>query len=160
MTGKGEVKSYLNSKVIVQRLPRYDIPPGPGAPIMKLLNLAQGELAQIWDGSEGIHYIAGIELRHGTVRGNHYHERKLEFTYIISGTITLVVQETPRGERAEIPMERGCIARISTRVAHVLVPKTAGYALEFSPRIFELEDTCPFPLVQPGQAEDCRCNAI
>jgi len=63
--------------------------PATGAPLQKRLALPQGELAQIWDGHSGVRYLAVMELRTGALRGNHYHLRKHEWVYLISGELTL-----------------------------------------------------------------------
>ena len=114
---------------------------------MKRLLLPQGELAQFHDGPEPIHYQAYIELREGTVRGNHYHEVKEEFIYLIQGELLLVVEDLDSKARDSITLQAGDIAFISTRIAHVLKTLKNGHAIEFSKARFDAADTHRYPLV-------------
>jgi hypothetical protein len=83
--------TLLQGKVKIWALP--EVQPGPSDLLLKRVMLPQGELAQFYDGEEGVRYIASIELHAGTVRGNHYHKIKREYVYIISGKLRLLVQE-------------------------------------------------------------------
>jgi mannose-6-phosphate isomerase-like protein (cupin superfamily) len=132
--------SFLGGRVLKRSLPALSAPAGPEAPALKRLLLPQGELAQICDGDEGIHYLASIELRSGTVRGNHYHRVKEEYLYIISGEVLLVVQDTDTQERATVPLQAGDLAFIQTRVAHALKVLQPGVGVEFSAVRFDPAD--------------------
>src|SRR5579859_3526509 len=95
---------FLAGKVIKHSLMVIEGRPGSDAPALKRLNLPQGELAQVYDGDEGIRYLACMELRPGCIRGNHYHEVKAEVIYIIRGEILLVVEDIVTRERASLSM--------------------------------------------------------
>ena len=56
---------YLAGKVVKWSLPVISGRPGADAPTLKRLFLPQGELAQVHDSEEGIHYMAVIETRIG-----------------------------------------------------------------------------------------------
>src|SRR5436305_702140 len=79
----------LGGKVRKQALAVVQPPSVAESPTLKRLMLPQGELAQFYDGDEGIRYIAQIELQAGSVRGNHYHKAKEEWVYLISGEVNL-----------------------------------------------------------------------
>jgi mannose-6-phosphate isomerase-like protein (cupin superfamily) len=138
--------TYLSGKVLKRPLPVFNGPTGPEAPAVKRLLLPQGELAQFYDAAEPVRYLAYIELRPGTVRGNHYHEAKEELIYLIQGEILLEVQDIDSKERDSIPVAAGETVLISTRVAHALRVLKAGHAIEFSSARFDAADTHRFPL--------------
>src|SRR5213075_842031 len=121
----------LSGKVVKQSLPILQPPTGPGSPVLKRLKLPQGELAQFYDGDPGIRYIAYIELLPGNPRGNHYHNHKPEWIYLLNGELSLVVEDIGTKERAALTMSAGDIVKISTAVAHALQIVKAGQAIEF-----------------------------
>ena len=145
---KAELETrLLNDRVLVSRLPVFEAKPVSGAPILKRLLLPQGELAHFWDGEESIHYMAFLELRAGTIRGNHYHRHKRELIYIISGEVRLLVEDIESGTREEITLVDGDLARIDTGVAHVYRITNPGQAIEFSSARFNPSDLFPWALI-------------
>src|SRR5258707_13192040 len=85
--------TLLDGKVTKRTLPLVQPSSTPDSRTLKRLMLPQGELAQFYDGEEGIRYIAQIELQAGSVRGNHYHKVKHEWVYMMSGEVTLIVED-------------------------------------------------------------------
>lgn len=138
--------SYLSGKVRLLSLPTFNGPAPSVAPVLKRLLLTQGELAQFFDSVEDVHYIAFIELRTGTTRGNHYHKRKAEFIYILRGSLTLLLEDVGSKERQSLAMHPGDRVWISPGVAHTLCVADAGDAVEFSPNQFDPEDVYRYPL--------------
>ena len=136
----------LGGRLVVQRLPIVVGPPGPEAPRLKRLKLAQGELAHVYDGPEGINYIAFIELREGGFRGNHFHKHKKEFLYILEGEILLVVEDMATKARDSVSVGVGDLAVISTEIAHAFRPVKPGRAIEFAPARFDAADAYPYSL--------------
>jgi hypothetical protein len=133
---------YVSGKVRKLSLPLIEGAPAPESPLLKRLLLPQGELAQLHDDDDHpIHYIAFIELRAGTVRGNHYHLVKEEFIYVFRGLATLHVGAIDSGERASFPMAAGDLAFIPTRIAHALCVEESGQGVEFSSTRFNNADT-------------------
>src|SRR6478752_143983 len=98
-------EALLQGKVKIWRLP--EVQPGVNEAGLKRLMLPQGELAQFYDDEEGIRYIASIELKVGTVRGNHYHKIKREYVYVLSGKLRLVVRELTTGKSEETELGAG-----------------------------------------------------
>ncbi len=135
---------YLAGKVSKWSLPIVEDPPGPYK--LKRLMLPQGELANIYDSDEGIRFLTFLELRAGSVRGNHYHKVKEEFVYVTHGEVSLVVQDIDSKARDLVQLRTGDIALIHTRVAHALQTTQAGQALEFSKTRFDADDCYRFPL--------------
>jgi quercetin dioxygenase-like cupin family protein len=139
-----ETKEFLDGRVRVVTLPELTPPLRPDAPALKRLQLAQGELAQVCEGTEGMRYIALIEMKPGCARGNHYHKSKLEHAYVITGEVLLALRDISTGESAEVLLRAGSLARIAPMVGHVFIPDSAGWAIEFSPQAFDPADLFPF----------------
>ncbi len=139
--------SYLQGKVFKRSLPVFQGTPPVGALGLKRLALAQGELANFYDGQEGIRYLAYIELRAGTVRGNHWHRVKEEQIYVISGELRLIVQERESGERVSIQLQPGDVVLIAPGVVHALETVASGQAIEFSKTRFDPADIQRLQLV-------------
>lgn len=131
----------------VTRTPLPLLAPGqPDLPTLKRLALPQGELAQLYDGDEGIRYLAWIELKPGSLRGNHYHRRKAEFFYLLAGEVELALQDLESGEQARLTLAVGELVFLSPGIVHAYRPLTAGHAIEFSPVRFDPADTFRHPL--------------
>ena len=132
--------SWLNGRVEKFTLPIYESPPGQGGPVLKRLLLPQGELAQIHDDTQPIHYLAFVELRADTVRGNHFHHRKEEFIYVFGGRFILALEDPQTLAYANVPMQTGDLVRIAAGVAHTLRVSQSGQAIEYSPIRFDPAD--------------------
>ena len=132
--------ALLDGKVRKQALPKVQPPSNPESPALKRLMLPQGELAQFYDGDDGIRYIAQIELQAGSVRGNHYHKIKQEWIYIMSGDVTLIVEDLESKARESVQLVAGDLAFIQTGVVHTLQVTKSGQAIEFSTARFDPAD--------------------
>lgn len=137
---------YLNGKVWKRSLPVFQGPPPADTPGPKRLFLPQGELAHFYDGKNGIRYAAFVELKPGEIRGNHWHRKKEEYIYVISGGVILVAQEGP-GPKISMSLSAGDLAFIATEVAHAIKTVEAGSAVEFSETPFDAIDVQPFTVI-------------
>ena len=139
-------ETFLQGKVTKQSLPLVPVPGPPGPAGLKRLGLAQGQLAHFYNGPEGIRYMACLELRAGTTRGNHYHQRKAEWVYVIRGELRVTVEDVATRERQAFTLVEGDLAFIPTQVAHCMHVISSGEAVEFSPAQFDATDTVPYRL--------------
>jgi len=137
---------YLAGKVVKRSLPVISGRPGPDAPALKRLMLPQGELAQIYDSEEGLRYLAVMETRVGSDRGNHYHKVKEEWIYVLQGKVLVDVQDIQTHARASALLGKGDLLFIQTGIAHLLRTVEPGQAIEFSKARFDAADTFPFTL--------------
>jgi dTDP-4-dehydrorhamnose 3,5-epimerase-like enzyme len=137
---------YLAGKVVQWSLPLISGRPGPEAPALKRLLLPQGELAQTHDSDEGFRYLAVLETREGSVRGNHYHKVKVEWVYVSQGELLVRLQDIQTNERASVPLRTGDMLCIQTGVAHLFQTIEPGQAIEFSTTRFNAADSFPFRL--------------
>ncbi len=140
---------FLNGKFSRLPLPVVQDPRSVPPEALKRLALSQGELAQVHNGAPGIQYLAYVELVSGTTRGNHYHQRKQESFYLISGEMELGLEDIATGEQARVLCRAGDLMRIETGVAHVLRITRSGQGFEFSPQPFDSADVYRHP-VMPG----------
>jgi uncharacterized RmlC-like cupin family protein len=132
--------ALLGGKIRKKALPVVHPPSGLESPTLKRLMLPQGELAQFYDGEEGIRYIAQIELQAGSVRGNHYHKVKEEWVYLISGEVNLIVEDLECKARENVSLVAGDLLFIQTGVVHALEITKSGQAIEFSTARFDPAD--------------------
>ena len=139
-------ETFLGGLVRKRSLPVFDEAPGPDAPVLKRLNLPQGQLAQCCDSEEGMRYIAWVELLPGGTRGNHYHHRKEEWIYLIAGKAEIFLENPESKERDVMTLVPGDLAVIPTGIAHAIRTLEAGQAIEFSPAAFDLTDTVRYPV--------------
>ena len=138
--------TLLSGKVIKQSLAVIQGRPPADAPKLKRLLLPQGELAQVHDGEPAIRYLACIELRPGTIRGNHYHKVKNEFLYLTAGRAVLTVEDCGSGLRESVPLCAGDLVFIPVGIAHAFQTLEAGQGIEFSTSEFAAADVYFFSL--------------
>jgi mannose-6-phosphate isomerase-like protein (cupin superfamily) len=138
---------YLGGKVRWSRLPEFEGVPAPGAATIRKLRLPQGDLVQLIQGGAGAKYLAWVELKPGTVRGNHYHLRKDEHYYQLSGEVEWCVEDRDTGERASFRMGSGELLRLLPGVVHAVRPLTPGQAIEWAPEPLDPADTFRSPLL-------------
>lgn len=137
--------TYLAGKVRKQSLPVLGAG-GPDAPTLKRLRLPQGELAQFYDANEPVRYLAFLELRPDTVRGNHLHRVKEEFLYLVQGELQVIVEDPESGQRELVELVAGDLVTIQPGVAHAMRVRAGGQAVEFSPARFNPADNYKYQL--------------
>lgn len=99
----------------------------------------KGEFAQI-SYREDIGHLAFFELRKGQSRGSHYHERKEEVFYVISGRIKAFFIDKENGEQQTYVLEKGMKIRVETLVGHVFYGMEDSLVIEYSPQYYDKED--------------------
>jgi len=140
----------LQGKVLIESVPL--LAAGEFRPDLarKRLQLPQGDLAQIHNADEPIRYLATIELKPGSIRGNHVHRIKREFLYLATGRLRLVLQDCATGETASTDLGAGDLVVIPPGIAHALCPHEPGLAVEFSPAMLDPTDTERHVLAPPA----------
>jgi mannose-6-phosphate isomerase-like protein (cupin superfamily) len=128
----------------VRRLPIVEapIPPGGG----RILS-TNGELAQILNG-DTFRFLAFIEFLPDSpaLRGNHYHDRREETLYVLSGRLLSRFRDVDTGRTHEFELSRGDLVRVPPRWAHTYLPLEPSSAVEMSPQTYEPDGTTPYPL--------------
>lgn len=132
---------HLGGKVILKTLPVLEGSPGPAGPDRRHLKLPQGDLIQLHNSAQPVHYLALIQLRSGGVRGNHYHIRKQEHVYVLEGEIALIVEDLDGAGRETLTVRAGDLVFLPPRVAHALCTVHPGWAVEFTPAPLDPADS-------------------
>jgi mannose-6-phosphate isomerase-like protein (cupin superfamily) len=132
-------------KVVIRRLPLLEAP--PASPILDgvRIRMPAGEAAPVYNGGPW-RFISYLEFLAGTGlwRGNHYHERKREYVYVISGTVLGAFEDIDSGERLEVDLPAGTTVLIEPRCAHAFREQGYAQAFECAPLEFDADDAFPF----------------
>jgi hypothetical protein len=131
---------FFDGRLRKAALPVFHGPPPPTAAGPKRLLLGQGELANFYDNSQGVRYLASLELKLGAIRANHLHRVKLEHVYVITGRLLVVATSGAKVEPVSIELNTGELITIEPGIAHGFKTLEAGYAIEFSPNLFDPSD--------------------
>lgn len=105
----------------------------------------KGEFAQI-SYREDIGHLAFFELRKGQFRGGHYHERKDEVFYVVSGRIKAVFADLEGGERETSLLERGMKVRVGTGIGHRFEGIEDALVVEYSTQYYDRTDALKIDL--------------
>src|SRR5690349_15248191 len=138
--------TLLNGRVLKRALPVVEPENAAGSPTLKRLLLPQGELAQFFDGEEPLRYLAYIELRGGSARGNHFHKGKAEWIYLLSREAMLLLEDVETKEQGILPLKVGELAFVQTGIAHAIQVLKSGQAIGFSCARFDAEDIYKYPI--------------
>lgn len=133
------VTEFFNGRFVIKSLPRIEVP-AARTEVQARLFSPKGELAVMSEGAMDIRHLAYVELREGMLRGDHYHKLRQEYFYLISGNVTLHLQDVSTGERATTTINTGDLVHIKPGIAHALIPSEAGHAIEFAAEPFDLGD--------------------
>ena len=122
-------------KVTVERLPNTKDVVGA-----KRWTEERGEFVQI-SYQEEIRHLALFEIRKGFSRGGHYHAKKEEIFYIVSGKIKARLWDLDTQEKEEGVFEKGDRVRIQPRCGHLFDALKDAVVVEYSPQVYEPEDS-------------------
>ena len=132
------VNVYINlatvDKVIIEKLPFTRHVDGA-----KRWVEDKGEFVQIAY-REDIGHIAFFQLRAGFFRGSHYHKRKEEIFYVVSGKIEAVFMDMDSQFREEHVLEKGDRIRVKTGCAHIFRGLEESFVIEYSPQYYDKHD--------------------
>lgn len=109
----------------------------------------KGEFVQVSYKKE-IRHLAYFELKKGFYRGNHYHEKKEEFFYIISGKIKAVFYDIDTCEKEIHILEKGQRIVVMPRCAHIFYGIEDASVIEYSPQVYDKEDSFEVDLNDEG----------
>jgi quercetin dioxygenase-like cupin family protein len=82
----------------------------------------------------------------GQERGHHYHQRKTENVYILSGEMDLLVEDLESGSKETILVQAGDRLTIRPHLAHAYRSRKYSQVLEYSPETYDAADTVPYKL--------------
>jgi len=122
-------------KVIIERLP--DTREIPGA---KRWEEERGEFVQIAY-QEAMYHLAAFQIKEGFSRGNHYHEKKEEIFYVFQGKIKALFLDMDTLQKEEKILKKGDKIRVKPRCGHLFYGLEDTLVVEYSPQVYEKEDT-------------------
>ncbi len=123
------------NKVTIERLPDTKEIQG-----VKRWKEERGEFVQVAY-EEAIRHLAAFEIRKGFSRGDHYHEKKEEIFYVFQGKINASFLDMNTLEKEERTLEKGDKIRVKPRCGHVFYGLENTIVIEYSPQIYDQEDT-------------------
>jgi mannose-6-phosphate isomerase-like protein (cupin superfamily) len=133
----------LKNKVIIDPLPLT----GDDRAERRLFS-AKGEMAQILNrDSESYKHLVYWDLdstRSGEERGHHYHGKKTENFYVLTGEFDLLVHDLETDHKGIYVVKAGDRLQIAPGVAHAFRSKTYSQALEYSAEQYDPADTKPY----------------
>jgi mannose-6-phosphate isomerase-like protein (cupin superfamily) len=136
----------LETKVVVEQLPI-----GGNDNLERRIFSEKGEMAQILNRThEAFKNLVYWELdsaRTGQERGHHYHERRTERFYILTGELELSLKDIESLASKRLKVKAGNRVIISPRVAHAFRSLVYSQVLEYSPEPYDPTDTYPYKLV-------------
>lgn len=122
-------------KVVIETLPNTKECPGA-----KRWEEERGEFVQIAY-QEEIQHLALFEIRKGFSRGNHYHWKKEEIFYIFYGKLRALFMDMESLQKEERVLEKGVKIRIQPLCGHILYGLEDSLIVEYSPQVYENEDS-------------------
>ncbi|MBW1936296.1 MAG: cupin domain-containing protein [Deltaproteobacteria bacterium] len=123
-------------KIIIEDLPVTD-------KFLRQKRLLQprGELALIEDG-ENFKHLGYFSLKKGEshYRGGHYHAKKVEHFYIISGKLNVSLVDLDTGKRSELELHEGQRVIIYPRCAHRFKAVEDAQVIEYYDCTYDPDD--------------------
>lgn len=138
-------QSFFAGKVQIKTLLLTD-KPATRPEVRARLAGPKGEMVVLADTGQIIRHLAYLEFIPERRRGDHYHKLRLEHFYLISGNLSLLLEEIATGAKATIDLVPGDFAIIHPGIAHTFLPRSAGQGLEFAAEPFDLSDVYPHPI--------------
>ena len=114
-------------------------------------NIAEMDQLRFLDAEIAWRFIAWLEFLADTDawRGNHYHERKREYFYVVRGTLLGRFEDVDTGEFEEQELPEGTVITIEPRLAHAFQGIGYAHCMECSPLEFDASDAFPW-VFTPG----------
>lgn len=101
----------------------------------------RGELALIEDGKPFQHLgYFSLKKGKGYYRGGHYHRKKVEHFYVVSGRILVRFVDLDSGERSQVFLEEGQRVTIYPNCAHRFEAEKEAQVIEYYNSIYDPED--------------------
>ena len=101
----------------------------------------RGELALIEDGKPFQHLgYFSLKKGKGYYRGGHYHRKKVEHFYVVSGRILVRFVDLESGERSQVFLEEGQRVTIYPNCAHRFEAEKEAQVIEYYNSIYDPED--------------------
>ena len=101
----------------------------------------RGELALIEDGKPFQHLgYFSLKKGEGYYRGGHYHRKKVEHFYVVSGRIRVRFVDLDSGQRSQVFLKEGQRVTIYPNCAHRFEAEEEAQVIEYYNSIYDPED--------------------
>ena len=81
---------------------------------------------------EPLSHVGLITFKKGAVRGNHYHKKSVQYTYILKGKIKFVTSDVKGGHKKVLILAEGMFSRIPPNMVHAYKALTPATMLDMS----------------------------
>ena len=96
--------------------------------------------------------IYAVQALKGEIRGNHYHEKAVEWFFVLAGSATVYLQDVDTGEKEKkiLTADEPTTLVIHPRVAHAFVNENEEpfILVAYTDVLFDPVDTIPFELAK------------
>ncbi|RTZ93216.1 MAG: hypothetical protein DSY91_02535 [Deltaproteobacteria bacterium] len=107
----------------------------------------RGRLVQIMDGTTPFAHLVYLDFKvtdPPVYRGGHYHEKKLEVFYVITGRIEVELFDLDTGWRGMLTIAPGDKLTLLPRLAHRFRALEYAQVIEIAPVAYDPSDVFPF----------------
>ena len=136
----------LERKVVIEELPLE----GNDTNERRILSV-KGEMVQILNRTDEVfRHLVYWELdsnRTGQERGHHYHGKKTERFYVLTGELEFSVKELESSSSKKLIVKAGNRFTIAPMVAHAFRSLMYAQVLEYSPDPYDPADTYPYNVI-------------
>jgi dTDP-4-dehydrorhamnose 3,5-epimerase-like enzyme len=130
----------MKTKIQIDELPITDsfLP-------QKRLIQPRGELALIEDGMRFRHLgYFSLKRGKGFYRGGHYHRKKVEHFYVISGKLLVQLVDLETQEKSEVTLKGGQRVTIHPNCAHRFMAEEDAQVIEYFDSLYDPKDDRPY----------------
>ena len=111
----------------------------------KRLIQPRGELALIEDGMRFKHLgYFSLKRGRGFYRGGHYHTKKVEHFYVISGKLLVQLVDLDNQEKSKVRLREGQRVTIHPNCAHRFRAESEAQVIEYFDSLYDPEDDRPY----------------
>jgi len=91
---------------------------------------ARGHIFDIVE--EPVSHVGLITFKKGAIRGNHYHKKSTQYSYILKGRVKFVVADIHGKNKKTFIIKEGTVSRIPPRMIHAYKALTPAAMLDIT----------------------------
>jgi quercetin dioxygenase-like cupin family protein len=91
---------------------------------------ARGDVFDILEDKIG--HIGIVTFRKGAVRGNHYHKKSIQYSYVLDGKVELTVSHVDGSKKRKYILTAGTLTTIPPHIAHTYRGLTKASMLDMT----------------------------
>jgi len=91
---------------------------------------ARGAISDLVE--EPISHVGLITFKKGAVRGNHYHKKSTQYTYVLKGKIKFVVSDVHGKHKKSFILTEGMVSHIPPKIIHAYKALTPAAFLDMT----------------------------